>query len=153
MKLIFFFIIPFTACNLSAVDTKKTGLYKCSQSIEESKSNGVFRNSVQVDKSIIHIGDNKTDTIKQIWVEDMWQYVDENGDIKIQKDSTQQLLIKLSKLSKKYHDNILLKHHNDKYFGWNGVLFETYSKGTDTIYVESNQNNKENIWDTLIVKQ
>jgi hypothetical protein len=134
MKLLFIFSIYLTACTLTGLDTKKTGLHKSSQSIEESKRNKVFHHRLQVDNPIINIGDNKTDTIKQIWVEDMWQYVDD-GTIKIKKDSTQQTLIRLAVLSRKNNGKIFLQHGNDSYFGWNGVLFDTYKEDTDTIFI------------------
>jgi len=125
-------------------------MHKCSQSIEESKSNGVFRYELDVDNPIINIGDNKTDTIKQIWVEDSWQYERENGSTVVKKDSTQQVLLLLSRLSQTLHDSIYLKHSGG-YFGWNGVLFSSYKGAGDIVYVVKKINNHERIIDTLVL--
>src|SRR5687768_12911683 len=122
MRYLLLSLLFITACDL---DTKKTGMHKCSQSIEESKSNGVFRYELTVDNPIINIGDNKSDTVKQIWVEDMWQYERENGRTVVKKYSTQQLLILFGQLSEGPSDTIHLKH-NGGYFGWNRVFFSSY---------------------------
>ena len=136
-----------TACDL---DTKKTGMHKCSQSIEESKSNGVFLYELTVNNPIIDIGNNKTDTIKQIWVEDMWQYERENGSTIIKKDSTQQVLILFGQLSDRPSDSIYLKH-NGGYFGWNRVLFSSYQGDSDIVFVVKKANSQETIIDTLVL--
>src|SRR6185437_13492496 len=108
-----------SACSL---DTKKTGMHKNSQSIEESEKNGVFIQTLKVNDPVINIGDNKTDTIKQIWLENGWTYKSKNiFSTVIQKDSFQQVLILFGGLSNKWHDSILLKYNNG-YFGWNHVL-------------------------------
>lgn len=49
-------------------------MLKNSQSIEESKRNGVFIQALKVINPIINIGNNKTDTITQIWLENEWTY-------------------------------------------------------------------------------
>gem|GEM_PF-6105650 len=59
MRYLLFSLLFVSACNL---DTKKTGMHKCSQSIEESKSNGIFRYVLTADNPVINIGGNKTDT-------------------------------------------------------------------------------------------
>jgi hypothetical protein len=147
MKYLFFPLLLLSACNL---DTKKTGMHKCSQSIEESKSNGVFRYRLKVDNPIINIGDNKTDTIKQIWVEDMWQYERKNGSPIIKKDSLQQVLILLSQLSDSPSDTVYLKHRGG-YFGWNRVLFSSYQGDRDSVFIVKKLNNQETIIDTLVL--
>ncbi len=136
-----------TTCDL---DTKKTGMHKCSQSVEESKRNGVFRHVLSVDNPIINIGDNKTDTVKQIWVEDMWQYERENGKTIIKKDSIQQILILFGQLSDKPSNTIYLKH-SGSYFGWNRVLFSSFQSDRDIVFVVKKVNNKEKIIDTLVL--
>ena len=125
-------------------------MHKCSQSIEESKNNGVFDYELTVDNPIINIGDNKTDTIKQIWVENLWQYEKVNGSTVIKKDSTQQVLILFGELSKKSSDTIYLKHNNS-YFGWNHVLFSSYQDDRDTLFVVKKINNQEFVIDTLVL--
>ena len=125
-------------------------MHKCSQSIEESKNNGVFDYELTVDNPIINIGDNKTDTIKQIWVENLWQYEKVNGSTVIKKDSTQQVLILFGELSKKSSDTIYLKHNNS-YFGWNHVLFSSYQDDRDTLFVAKKINNQEFVIDTLVL--
>ena len=107
---------------------------KNSQSIEESRQNGVFLQALVVDNPIINIGENKTDTIKQIWVEDAWTYEKENGTTVIKKDSFQQVLILLGSLSDSSSDHIFLKDRNG-YFGWDRVLFNSYVSDKDTIFV------------------
>ena len=147
MKYLLLSLLLITACDL---DTKKTGMHKYSQSIEESKSNGVFRHELTVDNPIINIGDNKTDTIKQIWVEDMWQYEKENGSTVIKKDSVQQVLILLGQLSDKPSDAIYLKYDGG-YFGWNRVLFSSYQGDRNIVFVVKKVNNQESIIDTLVL--
>ncbi len=143
------FIIFLSSCNLASLDTKKSGMHKNSQSVEESKKNGVFRFLLNVNKSTVLIGKNKTDTIREIWAENMWMYTDKGS---ILKDSAEQLLILFSIASRKYNDEILLKRRND-YFGWNGVFFNSYSNLRDTIYVISTAAGTERITDTILVNK
>jgi hypothetical protein len=147
MKYLLLSLLFLTACDL---DTKKTGMDKLSHSIEESKSNGVFRYELPVDNPIINIGDNKTDTVKQIWVEDVWQYEKENGGTIIKKDLAQQVLILFGQLSDRPSDTIYLKHHNG-YFGWNRVLFSSYQGDRDSVFVVKKVNTQETIIDTLVL--
>jgi hypothetical protein len=122
---------------------------KNSQSIEESKKNGVFCFLLNVNKSAVLIEKNKTDTIREIWVENMWMYTD-NGSIL--KDSAEQLLISFSNASRKYNDKLFLKVKNN-YFGWNGVFFNSYSNLRDTIYVISTVAGTEMTTDTILVNK
>lgn len=143
--LVFLFL---SACDL---DTKKTGMHKNSQSIEESKSNGVFIQTLKVNKSSINMGDNKKDTIKQIWIENGWTYESKNFFSSIiQKDSFQQVLILFGGLSNSWNDTILLEY-NDGYFGWNRVFFSTYKSNKDTVFIIKKIDNKETNLDTLIM--
>jgi hypothetical protein len=118
---------------LASLDTKKSGMHKNSQSVDESKRNGVFRRLINVNKSVVSSGNNKTDTIREIWVEYMWMYTDKGN---ILKDSAEQLLILFGNASREYDDKILLKRRND-YFGRNGVFCDSYNNLNDTIYVVS----------------
>ena len=149
MRRLIIFIIFLSSCNLASLDTKKSGIHKNSQSIEESKENGVFRFLLNVNKSTVTIEKNRTDTIRQIWVENMWMYAD-NG--KIVKDSDEQLLILFGNVSRDYNDKPFLKlGHN--YFGWNGVFFNTYNNLRDTIYVISTATGTERTLDTILVNK
>lgn len=138
-----------TACNLASLDTKKSGISKNSQSIDESKKNGVYQFRLKVNKPFISIGKNLRDTIKEIWVENMWMYAD-NGSVL--KDSTDQLLILFGSSSRKYNADILLRRKND-YLGWNSVFFGTYRNPRDTIYVISTATGYERTLDTILVSK
>ena len=116
------FTVFLTSCNLASLDTKKSGVSKNSQSIEESKKNGVFQFQLKADKRSVSIANNLKDTIKEMWVENMWMY---SGDGSILKDSTEQILISLCISSRKYNAEMLLSRKSD-YLGWNGVFFGTY---------------------------
>jgi hypothetical protein len=149
MRRVIIFIIFLTSCNLPA-DTKKSGMYKNSQSIEESKENGVFRFQVNVNKPVVHIDNSKTDTIKEIWVENMWMYTDQRS---IQKDSTEQILILFGNSSKDHNDKLLIKRGKD-YFGWNGVFFDSYAPDLmDTLYIISTATGSPRIMDTILVNK
>jgi hypothetical protein len=80
---------------------------KNSQSMDESIENGVFKFPLTVNKRIVRTGNNKTDSIEQIWVENMWMY-NNHGDII--KDSNFQELILLRSLSKNDDMRIQLKN-------------------------------------------
>lgn len=138
-----------SACHL---DTKKTGMAKRSQSIQESMNNGVFKYELYVDNPLISIGDKKFDTVKQAWVEYKWQYKRENGRTVIKKDTIQQVLLLMAQLSERPVDTVLLKQ-NGSYFGWNGVLFSTYEADNNKIFVVKKINNHETIIDTLILNK
>jgi hypothetical protein len=140
-------VVFLTSCNLASLDTKKSGINKKSESIDESKKNGVYQFRVNVNKPIVSIAKNLKDTIKEIWVESMWMYSD-NGSIL--KDTTNQLLILFGSSSRKYNADILLRRKND-YLGWNGVFFGTYSNPQDTIYVISAATGNEKPLDTIFV--
>ena len=149
MRRFIIFIIFLSSCNWASLDTKKSGMHKNSQSVDESKKNGVFRCLINVNKSIVSIGNNKTDTIREIWVENMWMYTDKGS---ILKDSAEQLLILFGNASRKYNDKILLKRRND-YFGWNGVFFNSYSNLRDTIYLVSIATGSDRIMDSILVNK
>jgi hypothetical protein len=123
MKSILILAIALFSCNLSAFDTKKSGIHKNSQSIEESKEKKVFRFQLTPNKYIMNVGNGKTDTIKQIWVEYSWMY-ENNGNIKT--DSTSQVLILFGNSSRISDDRLLLEY-KEGYLGWNGVFFGSYS--------------------------
>jgi hypothetical protein len=144
------FIIFLSSCNLASLDTKKSGMHKNSQSIEESKNNGVFRFLLNVNKPILFIGNKLSDTIREIWVEDMWMYI-ENGGI-LKDSTTEQLLILFGNSSMIYNDKLLLRHRKD-YFGWNGVFYDSYSNPRDTIYIISTVTGSEKIVDTILVSK
>jgi hypothetical protein len=135
----------------SCIDDTKTGMHKNSQSIKESKENGVFRQVLNTNKSIIKVGDNKTDSIEQIWLEDAWTYETEKGSIVVKKDNFQQCLILFTNLSKKA-DSIWLKQRNS-YVEWNGVLSAPFDKATDTFLVVKKILNQDTVLDTLIVSK
>jgi len=97
------------------------------------------------------MGDNKKDTIKQIWIENGWTYESKNFFSSIiQKDSFQQVLILFGGLSNSWNDTILLEY-NDGYFGWNRVFFSTYKSNKDTVFIIKKIDNKETNLDTLIM--
>jgi len=124
-------------------------MHKNSQSIAESKENGVFRRTVNINKSIIAIGNNRTDTIKEIWLENMWMYSDQGS---VLKDSAEQLLILFGDSSKVYNDKLLLKARSD-YFGWNGVFFISKRNLGDTIFVVPNTSGNPNTnLDTILLR-
>jgi hypothetical protein len=147
MRLILLLLLFLSSCNWDNLDTKKSWMHKNSSSIEESKANGVFRGVVHVNKSILSIGNNKTDTIKEAWVEDMWMY-DDDGNIV--KDSAQQLQLLLGNSSKAYNDKFLLRCGN-KYFGWNDVLSTDVNYINGAIYVISAAPNSNIIYDSFLV--
>jgi hypothetical protein len=147
-KYIIFFIF-LVSCNLASLDTKKSGIHKNSQSIEESKEKGVFQFRLKVKKPIFLVGTNLTDTVREIWVEKMWMYAD-NGDIL--KDSTDQLLILLGNSSESFNDKLRLIRKSG-YLGWNRVFFSSYNNSIDTIYVTSIANASENILDTIFINK
>ena len=145
-------LLGFMLYNVGANIEKRPGIPHYSQSVQESKRNGVFIQTINVNKPIINIGDNKKDTIKQVWLENEWTYESKyifSTDIK--KDSLQQILILLGE-SNNFPDSILLKY-NDEYFGWNGVLFDTYQKNEDSVFVIKKVDGKETILDTVVIKK
>jgi hypothetical protein len=122
---------------------------KNSQSMDESIENGVFKFPLTVNKRIVRTGNNKTDSIEQIWVENMWMY-NNHGDII--KDSNFQELILLRSLSKNDDMRIQLKN-SQGYFGWNGVLDQWYLRSQDTVYICLKDGEKEQILDTIYVNK
>ena len=153
MKLFLLFLLFFCSCNL---DTK-TGIHQYSNSIERSRENGVFVQALEMNKYIINIGNNRKDTVKQIWIEDAWKYEREYFSIVVKKDSFQNILMRLSYLSSneyldKYdYNNLILLEYNNQYFGWNGVLYSEYFDRRDTIFVINKVGNKETTLDTLVI--
>jgi hypothetical protein len=133
MKLLLALLLLLSSCNWDSLDTKKSWMHKISPNMAESKANGVFRGVVHVNKSILSIGNNITDTIKEAWIEDMWMYNDDGG---IVKDSAQQLQLLLGNSSNAYNDKLLLRCR-DKYFGWNGVFSTDLHCINGTVYVVS----------------
>ena len=98
-------------------------------------------------QSILSIGNNTTDTIKEAWIEDMWMY-DDDGHIV--KDSTQQLQLLLGNSSKVYNDKFLLRCGNN-YLRWNGVLSTDVNYVNGTIYVISAAPSTHIIYDSFLV--
>jgi hypothetical protein len=148
MKIFILGLLLLCSCDL---DSKKTGLNNCSDSITNSKDNGVFIQKLNINKSVFNIGDNKKDTIKEIWVEDGWTYERSNFSINIKKDSFQQICILSSILSSDAYDKALLLY-NHGYFGQqNHVLNSEFFKRSDTIFVVNNFGKKDPILDTLII--
>ena len=157
MKLFLLLSVFFWSCNLDI----KTGIPNYSNSIEQSKKNGVFVQILKVNKTIIKIGDGRTDTIKQIWIEDAWTYERKYFSIVVKKDSFPNILMRLGHLSDQcinefdYKNEILLKYNN-QYFGWegsreSGVFNSEYFDNKDTIFVVNKVGNKDTILDTLII--
>lgn len=144
--MLYLILILLISCNL---DTKKSGLHKNSLSIAESKEKGVFAFQLKVDNPIINIGNSRTDTIKEIWVESAWMY-SEDGSVK--KEVGQQELILLGSLSNNYNDSIFLKHSSN-YLGWNRVFFSSLQLPNDTIFVVKEKGNSKQILDTIIVSK
>jgi hypothetical protein len=150
MKLTILLSLLLSACSL---DTKKTDMPQYSHSIQESKRIGVFIQTLNVNKPTINIGDNKTDTIKQIWLENEWKYESKYiFSTVIKKDTFQQILILFGELSNKLPDSILLKYNNE-YFGWNRVLFNRYLKNKDSVFVIKKVAGKETNLDTVVIKK
>jgi hypothetical protein len=119
-----------------------------SQSIADSKANGVFQYSLKVDKPIVRTGNHQIDTIQEAWVEKVWQYFNKNGKIVVQPDSANQLAILFNKLPRvRDTTNIWIKH-NFKKLGWNGVAVGIDSIGKFYI-IESDTANQEHVLDTF----
>jgi len=149
MRKLIIIVFLLTSCNWADLDTKKSGIHKNSQSIAESKENGVFRRIVNINKSIISIGNNRTDTVKEIWMENIWMYSDKGG---ILKDSAEQLLILFGNSSKVYNDKLFLET-GSHYFEWNGVFSISNSNLGDTIFVVPNTSGNPKInQDTILLK-
>jgi hypothetical protein len=123
MRFFPFLIIFFISCNLSSLDTKKTGLHKVSQTSDESKANGVFRYKLLPNKNEISIGGNRLDTIQEAWIENAWEYQQIGREIVVQKDSFDQVAIRFAKLPDT-NIGIWLKQ-GDTYLEWNGVACGT----------------------------
>ena len=119
MRLIFLFIPYLLSCNLSDLDTKKTGLHKVSSTIRQSKENGVFLHALKPNKTIIRLGDQQVDTIQEAWVETSWRYEKQHGKTVVQKDSHDQLAIRFHKLPG-INNSIWIKH-GDKTLAWTEV--------------------------------
>jgi len=148
MKFFVLFLLLLTGCD---IDSKKTGIYNHSQSIKESKQNGVFIQTLKVDNPIINIGNNNTDTIKEIWIEHWWKYERKIFKAVVKKDSSMQIAILFGKLSdNSYNGSILLENRNG-YYSWNGVLFDSFLGNADTIYVVRKTDTEKKIVDTIIV--
>ena len=131
-------------------DTRKPGMSKCSQSIQESKTHGVFAFEVHADNPVINIGDGKTDTIIESWVEHHWMYTN-NGSITM--DSSLQILFLLQHLSKTdaFESDIWFKD-GGRYWGWNGVLFSNYDNHRDFLVVKKT-NGIDLILDTVFYRR
>ena len=81
-------VIIFTSCGFDCID-RKTGLSKSSQSIKESKQNGIFMYEIPLDSGEIL-------TINNAWVENRWSYEWVNNKYIVKKDK----LIKILKFTK-----------------------------------------------------
>jgi hypothetical protein len=139
MRAYLILIIFLSSCIID--DTKKPGMSKRSQSIKESKKNGVFEFEIQISDSVINIDNGNTDTIIEAWVEKEWEY---NNRGNIIKDSTMQILMLLKKLSKNSQVDIWFKNES-RYWGWNGVVFSPYNGDSSKVFVIKNQNGIDSI--------
>jgi hypothetical protein len=145
MRAFFILIIFLASCGID--DTKKPGMHKNSQSIEESKGNGVFNFELHIDNPIVNTGNNNTDTIQEAWVENMWMYNDKGN---IVKDSTLQIVMLLKNPSKyPYPEMDIWFKQNGRYLEWNGVCVGTYQSSDSIIYLTKKENGQEIVLDTI----
>ena len=144
---IFLFIFFLTSCD---IDSKKDGS-QFSQSIKDSKANGVFIRQINLNKNKIRTGQFSFDSIKEIWIENSWHYERKPVTAKIKADTTIQILILFDSSSTGYDDETYFKN-GEEYFGKKGVLFGPYFADKDTIFVVKKEQQKNNIIDTLIIR-
>jgi hypothetical protein len=137
-------IVLATACGRPA--TIPTDRQKASSSVKDSKKNKVFRNLLTVNKSIVSMGENGIDTIREIWVENEWMLT-EKGDIVM--GSAPQLVLLFGNASRRY-DGIFLRC-GKTYFAWSGVFFSAYHPLRDTIYLVSTDSGSEKVTDSVVV--
>jgi hypothetical protein len=150
MRLLFLLIPFLLSCNLSDIDTKKTGLHKVSSTINQSKENGVFLHALQVDKASIRIGGNQLDTIQEAWMETSWRYETQDGKTIVQKDAFNQLAIRFQKLPTETY-NIWIKR-GAKSLAWTAVASGSTTQGKFYV-VEKLDAGRENILDSFTLRQ
>jgi hypothetical protein len=124
MRFIYLFSVVLLSCNID-----NTGFLRASQSISESKTNGVFLYNLKPNKSIISILKHQKDTIIEAWVEYEWKHESDFFRRKVQKDSVQQLVIRFRRLPI-YQDefmNISIIQGNS-HLPWMGVAAERVSR-------------------------
>ena len=134
-----------TSCGIDCID-KKTGLHKSSQTLKDSKKNGVFNFEMLSETGSLALDSGIIFKINSAWVENSWSYECINNEAIVQKDSMFQFVIDAS------YDGDVLNHDYwlmNKKLG--SVLDYGYS-GEDTIRLTLR--NGKSIIDTLsFVKQ
>lgn len=149
MRAFFILIIFLASCGID--DTKKSGMHKNSQSIEESKKNRVFNFELHIDNPIINLGNRKTDIIQEAWVENTWMY---KGNGNIVKDSTLQILMLLKNPHKYPYPEIdIWFKQNGRYLEWNGVCAGMYQANDSIIYLTKKENDQEIVLDTVVYRK
>ncbi|HEX5653825.1 MAG TPA: hypothetical protein VFX58_12165 [Chitinophagaceae bacterium] len=134
MRFLIVFTLVLLACNLSDLDTKKTGLHKVSSNIKESKENEVFQYQLFPGKYAVSIGNGQFDTILESWVENQWMYANSSGKTVVQKDSALQTAIRFKNSPSVSIRDIIIKGMNS-YLGWTAVANGNNSLENQTLYL------------------
>jgi hypothetical protein len=135
------------ACQELVPATIPYDLQKASPSIAASKKSGVFRHLLRVNKSIVSMGDNGIDTVREIWAEDQWTEGDKGG---IVRGSVPQIVVLFGHTSRRY-EGIFLKNGRKIPFAWSGVFFSAYRPPSDTLYLINMNLGSEILTDSLVV--
>lgn len=147
MRITIFILAIFilTSCGIDCVD-KKTGLHKSSQTLKDSKKNGVFNFEIFSETTSLLLDSGLIFKVNNAWVENSWSYECINNEVIVQKGSILQFVIDAS-----YEGDAL----NHDYWLMNkplGSVLDYGYSGEDTIRLTLR--NSQSIVDTLtFVKQ
>lgn len=122
-------IFSFTGCGLDCIE-KKTGMSKSSETMKQSKKNGLFQFELLPDQSTFYLDSGIVFKINNAWVENSWRYECIDNDAEVIKDSTgYQFVIDAS-----YTGNVIHSHYLLHDIPLGAVLRYGYSAG-DTVIV------------------
>lgn len=94
LKVMFYIltVLTLTSCGVDCVD-KKTGLYKSSRTLKESRAKDLFRFEVDANKSTFQLDSGLVFNIKNAWIENDWRYECIDNQAIIIKDNSYQFVI------------------------------------------------------------
>lgn len=89
---IFGLLTLLSGCGFNCIDAK-TGIHRSSQTLKQSKENGVFQFQMQTNRKLLKIGSGRVLNIRSAWVENSWMYECINNKAVLKKDSSYQFVI------------------------------------------------------------
>lgn len=136
-----FFLITLLSISCGQGSNKEPGIYRFSESIDQSTRSGLFEYELYPDDPVVNIGNNMTDTIDKAWIEHSWKY-DKSGDIE-QGDFDQTIITLKNPPPTDSVSRTILKYEGN-YFRWNRGYFDKYDEGKP-IFVIAGSN-----WDMIL---